>query len=86
MKHRLVQLISKKQSEENRIISQVDIARESGVHVNTIRKWMADDVSRFDEDVIVRLCRYFKCLPDLIYIDWEDDPPNKEQDGQQLAH
>lgn len=75
LKHRLIELISEKQVRDKRTISQIDIARATGIHPNTIRKWMSGDVTRFDDKVVVALLRYFdkRSIADLLYVDWNGD-------------
>ena len=71
MKNRLLELISQKQVEENRMLTAAQVARESGVHRFTINNWLSGDVARVDEVTAMKLCRYFECdLSDLVYIDW----------------
>lgn len=67
---RIVELMGAKQAQEGRRIRPIDVARESGVSIATIYRWMRDDIVRFDDTTIVSLCSYFGCdIGDLLYID-----------------
>lgn len=72
MKNRMVLLMGKKQMEENRAINASTVARETGLTRQAISKWVRGDVTEFREEIVQKLCKYFKCeLGDLLYIDWE---------------
>ena len=72
VKNRMVLLMGKKQMEENRPINASTVARETGLTRQAISKWVRGDVTEFREEIVQKLCRYFKCeLGDLLYIDWE---------------
>jgi putative transcriptional regulator len=68
--NRLTVLMAEKQIKENRLINVATVARDTGLSRLTIASWVKGDVRRFDEDVIVALCKYFDCdLCDLIKLE-----------------
>lgn len=70
VKTRILQLMAEKQSRDGRIISPSVVADESEVSRQTIYNWINGDLRRFEESVVVKLCRYFDCkLGDLLYVD-----------------
>ena len=74
MKHKLVELMAKRQSDTGERITVTAVAEGTGVNKQTLYNWINDGVTRFDSDTVVRLCRYFECdLNDLVYIDWEGE-------------
>lgn len=76
---RLASLMGEKQARENRIINAITLAEETGISKQTIYNWLTGNVRRFDEPVIVALCKYFstkerRCeIGDLLYIDWSTE-------------
>lgn len=80
---RLASLMGEKQARENRMINAITLAEETGISKQTIYNWLKGDVRRFDEPVIVELCRYFstqehRCeIGDLLYIDWAAEAAEK---------
>lgn len=77
MEHRLIELMGKKQAIEGRIITPEIVAEETDIHPNTIKNWLAGKITRLDEKVIIKLCRYFGVdMPQLVYIDWQGNPPD----------
>lgn len=61
VKHRLLELIHKKELEENRRVPVTEIAKGSGVSERLVYRWLDTDepVKRFDDNVITGFCDYF---------------------------
>ncbi len=58
-----------------RLPRQEKIAADTGLSQSTISMWMNDRVTRFDRDVIERLCEFFGCdVGDLLFIDRSEEP------------
>jgi putative transcriptional regulator len=74
LRNRFFQLLSEKECRENRRITQREIAESIGVSLQTIGRWMHNDVTKFEAGIIEKLCDYFQCdVGDLLYIDRSDD-------------
>ncbi len=57
-------------------MTQQELAHAIGVSENTITNWMYNDVTKFQAEIIERLCAYFECgLCDLLY--FEDIPEDE---------
>jgi len=70
VRNRLIELISKKQQVENRLIKIRELAQETGISHQTIYSWMDDNLTRFEVKVCDAFCRYFDCnYGDLLYLD-----------------
>jgi DNA-binding Xre family transcriptional regulator len=68
----ILQLMGQKQAAEKRVINQAIVAEEAELSRQTINKWVNGDLRRFDEETILKLCKYFGCaMNDLLYIDTE---------------
>lgn len=81
VRNRLRELWAKKEVAEDRRISLSELEREVGVGRSTLYRWLNDDVSRYDDEVIVALCDYFGVeLEDLL----EYTPP-LEQSSESLV-
>lgn len=67
---KLVQLMAQKQASEGRIITPTIVAREADVSRQAVYGWLNDDLQRFDEKMLRKLCDYFNCdIGDLLYMD-----------------
>lgn len=65
----VLKLVSQKQIRDGRIINVATIARDTGLNRLTVNAWVKNDLSRFDSDTIIALCRYFECdIGDLLSI------------------
>jgi DNA-binding Xre family transcriptional regulator len=65
--------MAEKQIRENRLITTVVIAQETGLSLPSVYRWVNDELQRFDSDGIVTLCEYFNCrIEELLVI--EDNP------------
>jgi len=70
-KSKLPALIGEFQRVNNRLISQNDIAKATGLSRGTINKWANpnEEIGYLDPDIAFKLCRYFECtLNDLVTI------------------
>jgi len=57
-----------------RRIHNTEIAEAVGVTVQTIGRWMHNDVTKFEAPVIERLCVYLNCdIADLLYLEREEE-------------
>jgi len=74
VKVKVADLIEKKMIRDGRTlenpITQMEIARATGIPQGTISRWVGDKVDRLDKDIMVKLCDYFDCdISDLLYLD-----------------
>jgi len=70
LKNRFFHLLSEKERQESRRITQSEVANAVGVDLHTIIRWMRNDVKKFDASVVVRMCEYFGCeVGDLLYLE-----------------
>lgn len=77
VKNRLGILIAQKAYEEQRNLPLRTVAEESGVSFSTIKAYLKQDdpVTRYDAEVIAKLCLYFGVgLQDLLVIEGEKPP------------
>jgi DNA-binding Xre family transcriptional regulator len=60
--------------EPARLPPQAKIADDIGVWQSTVSLWLNDNVSRFDDDILVKMCTFLRCeVGDLIYIEWNGE-------------
>ncbi|MCQ3931755.1 MAG: XRE family transcriptional regulator [Chloroflexi bacterium] len=70
LRNRFLLLMTEKERRLGRNITYSEIAKETGLSVGVISRWVKNEVDRFDGPVIEKLCQYFECdLSDLLYID-----------------
>lgn len=71
MRNKLLDLIQAKQRKEKRLISQRELAARLGISVNTLKKWIRQDVQMYDEEVVGKICEYFDVsdIGDLFYLE-----------------
>lgn len=71
MRNRLLELIQAKQRAENRLIPQRELARDLGMSANTLKKWIAQDVRQYDQNVVDKICGYFgvQDVSELFYLE-----------------
>lgn len=71
VRNRLLELIQERERKIGRRVKQRDIAEFAGVTDHTIINWIRNDVTRYDAQMIERLCDYFNCdISDLLYFEW----------------
>ena len=58
---RFNELWREKERKENRRITLTEVSDQSGVGWGTVNRWKRNDVTRFDDDVLSKLCSYFGC-------------------------
>jgi len=69
-------LLAERRMKEKRKISLTEVHELTGVSRPTLQAWENNTVTRFDTDVIERLCQYFGVnLSDLLEYEPPDDPP-----------
>lgn len=72
LRNRLLDLVTAKERNLRRRISQKELALLVGVSEPLISRWMKNQVKQFDGEVIEKLCAYFECeVGDLLYIERE---------------
>lgn len=76
IKTRILELMAKKQSDmalkEGKPIrlSMTQLAEDTKISRVTLARWVKGEVTRFDEETVIKLCQYFDCdLCDLLYIE-----------------
>lgn len=63
-------LVTDKERQIGRRLTQKEIAQAINVSEPVIGRWMKNQVTQFDADVIEGLCAYFGCeVGDLLYLD-----------------
>jgi putative transcriptional regulator len=77
IRNRLMELMQERERKIGRRLKQRDVARAVGTADHTIMNWLRNEVSRFDSDLLERMCEFFECeVGDLIYLKWvEEDEP-----------
>lgn len=71
IRNRLAVLLADKEFREGRRIKLAEVAHESGVGLSTIKSYLSqsDPVTRFDADIVAKLCKYLDCgVNDLLVI------------------
>ena len=67
IKNNLRVLLAQKAAKEQRNISLNQVKEETGISWSTLQSWANNQVTRFDEPVIIALCDYLECnLADLL--------------------
>lgn len=71
MRNKLLDLIQAKQRKEKRLVSQRELAARLGISVNTLKKWIRQDVQMYDEQVVSKICDYFEVqdISELFYLE-----------------
>ena len=72
LKLRVDELIKEKENKIGRPLKQIDISIESGVPQGTLSRYVNNNVNRYDKDVLEKLCDYFDCDLNTLFI-WEDE-------------
>ena len=78
LKHRLFELITKKQLREGRRITISDVSRETGLTRQAIYNWLNNPrMAHIDTDMAEALCSYLECeVGDLFYLSEDDEVTN----------
>ena len=76
MRNKLLELIQRKQAQEKRLIPQYEIAARLGISVNTLKKWIRQDVKMYDGEIVQKVCDYFgvQDIEDIFYLEEVDEP------------
>lgn len=72
LKHRLVELMAKKQPGRRKPLTITQVAEEAGVSRQSLYTWLRQGKADMKGETVVKLCRYFGVdVGDLFYIDEE---------------
>lgn len=80
LQNRVAELAAAKGRREHRTITQRDLADETGLPLPTVARWHRNEVTRFDERVVLTLVSYFNVsINELLIIEdyGEESPENK---------
>lgn len=70
LKNNLFTLLKNRELELGREISKSELAREVDASPSVIRRWLDNDVTRFDAKLIEGFCRFLECdISDLLYLE-----------------
>ncbi len=71
IRNRLLELMQERERKIGRRIKQRDIAEFVGVSDHTIINWIRNTTTKYDGQILERLCDYFNCdIGDLLYFEW----------------
>lgn len=80
VRNRLLELMQERERKLSRRLTQHEIAEFVGSTDHTIKKWIANKVTRFDSHIIEGLCDYFDCeVGDLLYFEWIETGESPEE-------
>jgi DNA-binding Xre family transcriptional regulator len=72
LKNRLFSLLRKRELELGRPITQLELAQKIQVSEQVVSRWVRNEVTRFDADIVEKICAEFDIdAGDLLYIDAE---------------
>ncbi|MBI5929057.1 MAG: helix-turn-helix domain-containing protein [Chloroflexi bacterium] len=84
LRNRVAELVAIKARRENRTIYKTTITDETGLSKRTVDMWMANQVTRFDDNVLLTWSDYLGCgIGDLFIIEYED-PETKTHPDERL--
>jgi DNA-binding Xre family transcriptional regulator len=70
LKNRLLFLLTEKERQEGKLISQAQLARDLEMSRPTIHSWLNNTVNKFEGPIVTRICDYFDCdVGDLLYFE-----------------
>lgn len=73
LRNRFFRLLSAKEQQEGRRITQTEVAETLGIAIHTVGRWMRNDVTKFESPIIERMCEYFGCeVGDLLYLERDE--------------
>lgn len=80
LKNRVAEIAVLKSRREGRKITQMEIAKETGLAINTVSRYFLNQVERYDGDCLIALAEYFGVeIGDLFVIeDMGDSAPEAE--------
>lgn len=78
--NRFSELLAIKERREGRTIPRREVMERTRLSKLTIDSYARNDVTRYDQHVIIALCDYFECLPgDLLVIEEVDSNPEMQR-------
>ncbi len=83
LSNRVAELVAIKARRENRTINKTTIGNELGLSKRTVDLWMANQVTRFDDDILLKWSEYLSCgIGDLFIVEEveskvDEDPESK---------
>lgn len=70
IRNRVAELVAIKARREGRVIRKMTLVDETGLNRGTVDTWLANDVNRYDADVMLTWCDYLGCqLADLFVVE-----------------
>lgn len=73
---RLDKILEERPKPDGKRLTQIELARLTGIPQSTLSKWIGGKVDRYDGDILQRLCFVLKCnVSDLLEIDWQGNNP-----------
>ncbi len=70
LSNRVAELVAIKARRENRTINKTTIGNELGLSKRTVDLWMANQVTRFDDDILLKWSEYLSCgIGDLFVVE-----------------
>ena len=83
LSNRVAELVAIKARRESRTINKTTIGLELGLARRTVDLWMANQVTRFDDDILLKWSEYLSCgIGDLFIIEEieaDDSDPEKNR-------
>jgi putative transcriptional regulator len=74
LRNRFFHLLSEKERQLGRRITNKEIAQATGISAHTIGSWFRNEVTKFEAPIVERLCDYFDCdLGELLYFERVDE-------------
>lgn len=84
--NRFEELLAVKERREKRRISQRTAAEEMGITQVTIGRYARNELSRYDESIILAMCNYLDCaIGDLLIIEEADNGQGNESPENETA-
>lgn len=79
LRSRFLILLTEKERRDRRRIKTSEIAAETGISFPTVQRWLRDEVTKFESQVLEAFCDYLECeVGDLLYIEKKTDAENNE--------
>lgn len=75
IRNRVAELVAIKARREGRTIRKMTLVEETGLNRGTVDTWLANEVTRYDADVMLAWCNYLDCaIADLFVVEEVDSP------------
>jgi DNA-binding Xre family transcriptional regulator len=69
----LAQLITQKSEQDGVPLSQYRLSQETGIALNTVKRYLREAPASFDNNVVSAFCEYFQCqVGDLLIVEGKD--------------